>query len=474
MFTAIFQDHLIYLATCVLVALILGSATWLLSHRLGKPFGLWWGGLVVTLTGVLGVTFMDSGTASRQCVINHSLAEPFHTTQGLWNLAMTVPLGLFALFAVRRFLPSLVGVVSLPLAIEFTQATVNGLGRVCDSADAQMNILGGLIGLAIATAVLARRGALGWHAGAKASAIASAVILILGAGVARPLVAFAHVDGTSLKTAGSVQRQAVEEVVDEAFGDHYKLGDVYEQPCVGAPCTTVIFNLLSRDKGHPEAFGSGSLSWPDKEHLNVLLVDSDRPSVMGYPVKGAKNPSTEQEAYEIAEQYMRSHYPWATGASEHETHRMGEKAELGWMTGYRWVHNDVLMPRTLDVQVSRAGQIAQVDVTLGPTEVDLPEAKLDAEQAETAVLDGLVAQARANGDSSMDIDQVKALYRAEAFTLKAAERNGIWRPEWLVNLTMRQGEQGADSESSIEADLWRADAVDGQVYDGTNAPVKAG
>ncbi|MGJ3558825.1 hypothetical protein ACR6C2_07550 [Streptomyces sp. INA 01156] len=58
----------------------------------------------------------------------------------------------------------------------------------------------------------------------------------------------------------------------------------------------MIFNLLSRDKGHPEAFSSGSLSWPDKEHLNVLLVDSDRPSVMGYPVTEAGKPSTEQEA----------------------------------------------------------------------------------------------------------------------------------------------------------------------------------
>ncbi|MGJ3558824.1 VanZ family protein [Streptomyces sp. INA 01156] len=235
MFTAIFQNHYGYLAACAFVGLAFGGAAWVTSRRLGNPFGLWWAGLAVTLTGVFGVTFLDGSTADRQCVINHNLAEPFHTTQGMWNLAMTLPLGLFVVLAVRRFLPSLLGVVALPLAIEFTQATVNGLGRICDSSDAQMNILGGLAGLAIGTAVLIRRDELDWRGGAKGALIASAIGAVLGAGVLRPMVAFTHVDGTSLAAAGSGQRQAVETAVQEAFGNYYKLGDVYEQPCVGRP-----------------------------------------------------------------------------------------------------------------------------------------------------------------------------------------------------------------------------------------------
>ncbi|CQR63142.1 VanZ family protein [Streptomyces leeuwenhoekii] len=474
MFTAIFQNHYGYLAACVLAALTFGGVAWLLSHRLGNPFGVWWGGLAATLTGVLGLTFMGSGTASRQCVVNHDLVEPFHATQGLWNLVMTVPLGLFALLAVRRFLPVLVGVVALPLAIELTQATVDGLGRVCDSADAEMNILGGLVGLAIAAAMLARRDALNWRTDAKVSLVVSVVIAILGAGLARPMVALTHVDGTGLATAGSEQRRAVEAVIEEAFGDRYQLGDVYEQPCVGAPCSSVVFNLLSRDKSHPEAFSSGSLSWPDKEHLNVLLVDSTRPSVMGYPVPGSEKPSTEREAYKIAERYMRDHYPWAEGAFTHKTYQVGEDAELGWMTSYRWVHNDVLMPRMLDIQVSRAGQISQLDVTLGPTELDLPTAKFGAKQAEAAVLNGLVAQNRANQGDDVDSAQLKELYQIEAFTLKAAKRDGAWRSEWLVNVAMREEGHEADSEPATGADMWRVDAANGQVYDGTNAAVKSG
>nr|WP_237497700.1 VanZ family protein [Streptomyces sp. SID8377] len=435
---------------------------------MGNVHGVWWAGLVATLTDVLGVTSMGSGQASGQCVINHQFAEPFSTTQGLWNLAMTVPLGLCALLASLRLLPTLVGVIALPLAIEFTQATVDGLGRICDSADAEMNILGGLVGVAVAALVLVKREALDWRAGTKASLIASAVFLTLGAGVARPFVTFSHVDGTGLSSADSEQRQAVEQAVKEMFGDRYLLGRVYDQPCVGAPCRNVIFTLLSRDKNHPEAFSNGSLSWPDKKHLNVLLEDSDRPSVMGYPVVGEKAPSTEQEAFQVAQSYMRERYPWAQDADVHKTYAVGERAELGWMTSWRWLDNDVLMPRMLDVQVDRVGRVSQLDVTLGPKRLELASVKLDAGQAEKAVRETIGAQLQARGGSIPDELQVKA------FTLKAVERESAWRAEWLVGVSNGTEEQEADPLAPGATDTWRVDAVSGQVYDGTNAPVKAG
>lgn len=468
MFSAIFQHHYGYLALCCLTALVIGGATWLLARRSGSPFGLWWGASTATLTGVFGVTFMGSGAASAQCVINHNLAEPFHTTQGLWNLAMTVPLGFFALLAVRRFVPVLVGVVALPLAIEFVQATVDGLGRVCDSSDAEMNILGGLAGIAIASAALLRRDALNWKSGAQWSLATAAALLVLGAGVARPMVAFVNVDGTGLSAADTDQQRAVRQAVTVAFGDHYRIGNLYEQPCPGSSCTSIAFHLLSRDTKHPEAYSTGTLSWPDKQHLNVLLVDSTLPSVMGYPVDNAAKASTQQEAYQIAQQYVHEHYPWASDAFAHKTSQVGGDAKLGWITSYRWVHNDVLMPRMLDIQVSRAGQISQVDVTLGPKKIDLPPAKLDAQQAEAAVLDGLVTQAKTNHSVGMTKDRLRDLYDLDAFTLKAAQRDGTWRSEWLVNVTHK-----ANSESAAGSpDMWRVDSASGQVYDGVNLPVK--
>ncbi|WP_338781147.1 VanZ family protein [Streptomyces sp. DG1A-41] len=473
MFITIPQNHYDYLAICTLTALVLGGATWFLFRRMGYSFGALRGGLAATLTGVLGANFMGSGRASRQCVISRDLVEPFHTTQGMWNLAMTVALGFFALLAVRHVLPALFAVVTLPVAIEFTQATVNGLGRTCDSADAEMNILGGIAGVALAAALLAARGGkFSWHGSAKPTLAAFAVTIFLGTGLARSMVTFTHVDSTSLATAGSQQRQAVEEAVNEAFGDHYVLGEVHEQPCAGVSCTNVVFNLLSRDKRHPDEFGNGSLSWPDKNHLNVLLVDSDRPSVMGYPVPEAEKPNTEESAFKIAKRYMIEHYPWAKNATTHKTYKVGEAAELGWMTSFRWFQGDVLMPRMLDVQVSRAGQVSQVDVALGPMKAELPKAKLDASRAESAVLDGLAVQYRATRGSDMSTDQLKAHYQLDAFTLKATKRDGLWHPEWLVNVAPREDEQATEPEAPGAAEMWRVDAVNGTVYDGTNEPVR--
>ncbi|MGW9448744.1 VanZ family protein [Streptomyces sp. NPDC055632] len=461
MFTAIFQNHLGYLTACALTALALGGATWFFVNRLAKPQGVWWAGLTATLTGVLGVTFMGGGPVGETCVINHQFAQPFHTTQGLWNLAMTVPLGLFAALAARRPLPVLVGVITLPLAIEFTQATVDGLGRVCDSSDARMNILGGLLGvIAAAVALRTRRESLDWHAGAKPSLITAAVILLAGTGLARPALSFTNVDGTGLSTASADQRQAVEKAVNEAFGDRYVLAHVYDQPCVGAPCTNVLFTLLSRDKNHPQAFGNGTLSWPDKNRLNIMLEDSDRPTVMGYPIPDAKRPDNDKDAYAIALAYIKDRYPWAVDATVHKTNPVGAETGLGWITVWRWLNGDVLMPQTLDVQVSKTGTISQVNLIRGPTRLELEEPKLTAAQAETAVREAMVEKYHASGQAPTAGIQVKA------FTLKAGGGQGSWRAEWLVNVSFGAGAEQTEITAEPAADIWRVDAITGKTYDG--------
>jgi hypothetical protein len=465
-FSAIFQHHVGYLVACTLTALVLGGAAWVLARRLGNAHALWWSGLAFTVTGVCGVTFMGAGPASGVCVLNHQFAEPFHTTQGLWNLAMMVPVGALALLAVRRPLPALVGVIALPLAIEFTQATVDGLGRVCDSSDAEMNIIGALAGLAIAATVLAVRESLLWQGGVKGALIASLVLLLLGSGVAQPMLAFTNVDGSGLSVAGTDQKSAVEAAVREAFGDRYTIGQLYEQPCLDTTCKNVIFNLHIRgEKGKSELFGNGSLSWPDKKHLNVLLEDSDRPTAMGYPVKGAKAPTTDREAHEIAQAYARRQYPWAKTATVQETDPVGEKASLGWMTNWRWTHNDVLMPRMLDVQIDKAGRVSQIDVTLGPTRTDLPKAKLDARQAEKAVNKAVKAQLRANGSTDAE-------FQTQAVTVKADDLDGTWKPYWLVNVTSPHPGQPDDAQTPDPVELYRVNALTGQVYDAGWVPIK--
>ncbi|MGW8761170.1 VanZ family protein [Streptomyces sp. NPDC055815] len=455
MFTAIFQDHYGYLAGCALVALALAGAAWWAAHRLGSRRGRWWAGLAATVTLMIGVTFMGSGPAAGQCVINHDALEPFRTTQGLWNLAMTVPVGLFAMLASRRPLPVLVAVVALPLAVEFTQGTVDGLGRVCDSADAEMNILGGVAGAAVAALVLAVRGRVDWSAGAKAGLLGAAAFLVLGAGVARPLVPFTHVDGTSLSEADAAQRTAVEQAVEEAFGDLYELGRVYDQPCLDVPCTHVVFGLHSGDPAHPQSFGDGTLSWPDRKRLSVEFAVGEGLTDTGFPVDGAAVPAGEEAAYETARRYMGAHYPWARQAGAHRTYPVGDRAELGWTTRWTWEDDGVLMPRALDVRVDRRGRVSRLDVSLGPTRLELERPKLSAGQAERIVRERLAARSEGRGvpDGS----------RFDAFALKAVERDGEWRAEWLVHESFGARSEGAAPPDPGSPDILWVDAVSGDV-----------
>ncbi|MEH0513256.1 MULTISPECIES: VanZ family protein [unclassified Streptomyces] len=458
MFSATFQHHIGYLAVCTFIGLICGGTAWTLAHKRSNPHGVWWSGLAFVLTGVLGVTFMGGGSASGACVLNHEIAEPFRTTQGLWDLAMMVPVGVCALLAIRRPLPVLFGVIALPLAIEFTQATVNGLGRVCDSSDAEMNIIGGLVGLAIVAIVLANRHSLAWQAGMKGTLIAFAALLLLGSGFARPMLDLTNDDGSSLADADSGQKRAVEAAVKEAFGDRYKIGQLHEQPCGDSSCTNIIFNVHSREEGHAEDFGTGSLSWPDKKHLNVQLENSDRPTIMGYPVEGVKAPSSDAAASRITKSYAQRKYPWAMDATMIQTVPVGENAELGWITAWRWVHNNVLMPRMLDVQIDRVGRVSQVDVTLGPTRASFPKVKLDAGQAEKAVNKAVAVQIRNNGNTDAE-------FHAKAVTVKAVERDGNWQPNWLVNVAWLSTGKGEASQEAAVVDMYRVNAVTGQVYD---------
>ncbi|MFF8366980.1 hypothetical protein ACF05F_33940 [Rhodococcus erythropolis] len=314
--------------------------------------------------------------------------------------------------------------------------------------------------------MLTVRKSLLWQGGVKGALIASVALLLLGSGVAQPMLAFTNVDGSGLSAAGTDQKSAAEAAVREAFGDRYTIGQLYEQPCLDTTCKNVIFNLHIRgEKGKSELFGNGSLSWPDKKHLNVLLEDSDRPTAMGYPVKGAKAPTTAREAHEIAQTYARQQYPWAKTATVQETDPVGEKAGLGWMTNWRWTHNDVLMPRMLDVQIDKAGRVSQIDVTLGPTRTDLPKAKLDARQAEKAVNKAVKAQLQANGSTDAE-------FQTQAVTVKADDLDGTWKPYWLVNVTSPHPGQTDDTQTPDPVELYRVNALTGQVYDAGWAPIK--
>ncbi|MFF2778206.1 VanZ family protein [Streptomyces sp. NPDC058052] len=460
MLTAIFQDRLGHLAGCALAALVLGGAAWWAARRRGSPRGPWWAGLAATLTGILGVTFMGSGPALGTCVVNHDVLEPFRTTQGWWNLAMTVPLGFFALGAVRRPLPVLVGVVALPPAIEFVQGSVDGLGRICDSSDALMNVLGGLAGAALAALFLLRAPGFAPRAWARGAGVAAAVLLVAGTVLARTAIIFTHQDGTGLSPAGPAQHRAAEAAVREAFGDGYGVRNVLHQPCLDVPCAHLVFGVLPPGAAPGDPGGTGSLSWPDGKRLTV---EPGTPgftgpgSAPGFPVPGAgAAPRTEAEAYETARRYMRAHYPWAESAGDTTTYPFGPRAAQGWVTAWRWMDGGIVMPRTLNVHVDRTGRVARVDVTLGPTRLDLPDPEQSADQAAGVVRRHLEAGAKGRG--------LPPGLRIEAYDLRAVERGGAWHPEWIVGMVHDETPQELDPRVSDTTERLWVDAVTGRLY----------
>ncbi|WP_055528095.1 VanZ family protein [Streptomyces graminilatus] len=453
MFTAIFKDHYGFLAVLSALALVAGLAAWRIAIRLHNPHGIWWLALVGTLTGVLGVTsFGGAGEASGRCVINHQLAEPFHTTQGIWNLAMFLPIGFFALLALRRPLPVFIGVVAMPCVIELTQALVPGISRNCDSADAEMNIIGGTLGFLTAGILLATRRGLQWRGSAKPSIITALTLLVAGLAAFQTSITPLNYEGTSLSDTTSTQEQAVREAVEQAFGDHYSIGRVHLQPCTGVRCANLTFNIA--DEGY------ASLEWPSRRHLNILLEPSDTPGPGSFPVSGATTPHNADDAARIADRYMRDHYPWAIHATIRNTYAVGENASFGWMTSWRFRQKNVLMPRMLDVEINRAGRVSQIDVIQGPIRLsNLPAAKLSGKQAEQAAIRQANKMASDNGRELRGLS-------AHATTLKANKRENGWRPEWLVSTGITsEGDAGF-----TPADTAWVDAISGTVYDSAYPP----
>jgi VanZ family protein len=74
--------------------------------------------------------------------------------EALANIALLIPLALFAGLATRRPLPVLAATTGLSAAIELVQALVPGLGRSCTTSDWMLNSLGALIGTVLCAGML--------------------------------------------------------------------------------------------------------------------------------------------------------------------------------------------------------------------------------------------------------------------------------------------------------------------------------
>ncbi|WP_274912104.1 VanZ family protein [Streptomyces sp. WZ-12] len=355
----------------------------------------------------------DDGTHS--CVINRNVVEPFATEQGLLNLLLFLPIGFFGLMALRSLLPVLAGSVLLSLATELLQTLLPWVHRGCDSSDLEMNSLGGIAGALLAWALLRlrRRPVTPLEQHARATALTSAVLLVV-AGVAWTLwITPTAVDATSLQLTGNKERRVAQKAIHQAFGDRYTISNVQLQPGVDDAPDNLLIALDS---------GSAELSWPDASQLNVSLESSSETTSASFPVPDVTHtPAGEKDALSIAHRYADEHYPRELKDAEPQVYPVGDRAELGWIVSWRRRgSNGVLMPMRLDVQVNTAGRVSQLLVRSADDPQNLPPVKVDKESAQRAALD------------SMELPKGAHNVRATESELLAVQRDGQWRAQWMT------------------------------------------
>ena len=107
----------------------------------------------ISLVGTLALTLSpSSGRATAFCTVQFSV--PFQGIDTLANVALMLPLALFAALRLRRPLPVFAAVSGLSALIELLQALVPTLGRACDTDDWFMNTVGAALGASLAVVVI--------------------------------------------------------------------------------------------------------------------------------------------------------------------------------------------------------------------------------------------------------------------------------------------------------------------------------
>jgi hypothetical protein len=154
---------------------------------------------------------------------------------------------------------------------------------------------------------------------------------------------------------------------------------------------------------------------------------------------------------------MKAHYPWAEAATWHETQPVGSKAEFGWLTSWRFKERGVVMPRSLDVQINRAGRVSQLLVDFGPRHVKLPAELISAAQAEKIVT-------KDQGKRGADLGALRI--RADVLKVDRAKGwQGPWRVVWSVSVTDTRCTPDKDGDG-CEPPQTVVDAGTGEVYGG--------
>ncbi|WP_406300799.1 VanZ family protein (plasmid) [Embleya sp. NBC_00888] len=379
--------------------------------RAGILGALFAGSLAVELAATLHPEGAISG-GSRGCVVNGDMFLAVGTQQWLLNLAMFVPVALFAGLLFRNTFLTVATPILLSATTEVAQALV-GLGRACDSDDVVANSAGAVVGAVLAFGINRFRP----NDDPPRSRHRSETETHFTSAVAPPAPLYGTIAGfvvLAIVWAGWIERLPYG--VDGAFeadGRQRAVAERVTRSFLGADTDIQRIQYIKSANGMPPILAvstpgnSLEIQWPSGE-LSQL---SDNRPVTQVPA-AERLPAPRIEANAIA--FMREHFPWATDARR----RMDPSGEWGDQhVGWTSVVDGVLMPKRLDIVLDARGNVATISARNIPDPV-LPPVRVRDETAARRAM-----------------QQARPDLTAQAGILLAVEHRGRWRPAWRFPLT---------------------------------------
>ncbi|WP_294569315.1 VanZ family protein [uncultured Arthrobacter sp.] len=152
MISTVLAAHPVLVRALFWVVIALGAVLAWVLHRMRAKKSF----IVLVSLSFLGPLVLTLSPASGEpeffCTIQFSV--PFQGIDTLANVAMLLPLALFATLLLRRPLRVFAVVSGLSVLIELTQALVSALGRSCDTDDWFMNTIGAALGVLTAVCII--------------------------------------------------------------------------------------------------------------------------------------------------------------------------------------------------------------------------------------------------------------------------------------------------------------------------------
>ncbi|WP_282203196.1 VanZ family protein [Kitasatospora fiedleri] len=384
--------------TLLLLSVAAGIPSFLLARRKGVSALLAVGTSTATL-GLLVATLFPVGphaAAPMVCTVQRDVIGPVMAAQGLLNIGLFLPAGLLWTLLTRRPPLAFAGLVLLSGCIELVQAVTPGIGRSCDSADWEANLLGAAVGGALG--VLAGRGK---RIAVRPANLRLGALALLGGGVVLGVAAAASVlvvvvDSADYSVVSADQRAVAARTLKEFFGDGAAVTAVKYVP--GPAGGRGVLNVAS-------SAGMLNVSWPSGEAVSGQLG----------PVEAPTGPArTDEELIAASRRFATAHFPWALSGSTPTAVPAGPDGarDVEW----RATLDGVLMPMRFSTVVSADGDVLAFSarhVEPGP----LPKATVAEDRA------------RARAASAYPGLEVTG-----ATLLAQSDPEGRWHVRWLLSL----------------------------------------